>query len=294
MQPQRRRPIFRIRENTATSERSSVDKWLVRLSHISQFGLLLFTVGTIYFTVVPLSQKALLEEAIAKKEIELKDATLLLDAKEKLLGSAQDKLAKVNLDLAKTRHDLAHAQLISYIQQRDANLFSLVMRASAECTGLLRPPKNFDLDAKASHKEPFEENFEIAPGDCIQEAFQRSRLKTELKAPDLSHFENEIATLSASLRQRKAAAVKNSNEVSDAARRNPKLLRAPGYFEARMEAFLARARIISPVPPELQLQQEFGRAVTRTRNAISNEYLQAARDSINDLRQTSWPVKVVP
>ena len=48
------------------------DKWLPRLSHFSQFGLFIFTVGTIYFTVIPLYQKALLEEAIAKKEIELR------------------------------------------------------------------------------------------------------------------------------------------------------------------------------------------------------------------------------
>ncbi|MEP6935807.1 MAG: hypothetical protein ABI988_18025 [Nitrospirota bacterium] len=55
------------------------DIWLQRLSHISQFGLFIFTVWAIYFTVIPLYQKAFLEEAIAKKEVELKEANAALE-----------------------------------------------------------------------------------------------------------------------------------------------------------------------------------------------------------------------
>lgn len=48
-----------------------IDIWLPRLSHFAQFGLFLFTLAISYFTVLPLYQKAVLEEAIAKKEVEL-------------------------------------------------------------------------------------------------------------------------------------------------------------------------------------------------------------------------------
>ena len=293
MRVQRLRPISRARAKPATSTRGSLDAWLVRLSHLSQFGLLLFTVGTIYFTVIPLYQKALLEESIAKKEIELKEATALLDAKEKMLSSAQEKLAKVDSDLVKTRNDLARAQLLTYVQQRNTDLFSMAMGAGADCTGLLRRPEELD-DAKANRKAPFEENFELSPGDCIRDAFQKSRLRQRLKELDLRHIEKEIATLSTSLRARRNSALRTSNDVPEAARRNPKLLRPPSGFEARTEAFLARVRIINPLPPEQQREQDFQRAVTRTRNAISDEYLKAARDGIGDLGRTSWPIKVEP
>lgn len=54
-------------------ETGRVDVWLQRISYISQFGLFLITIATIYLTVIPLYQKALLDEAIAQQEIKLKE-----------------------------------------------------------------------------------------------------------------------------------------------------------------------------------------------------------------------------
>lgn len=56
------------------------DVWLPRLSHVAQFGLFVFAIGGFYFTVLPLYQKALLEEAIAMKEVQLTAATNALDS----------------------------------------------------------------------------------------------------------------------------------------------------------------------------------------------------------------------
>lgn len=47
------------------------DTWLQRGSHLSQSVLLLATLASLYFIVIPLYQKELLSEQIAKKEIEL-------------------------------------------------------------------------------------------------------------------------------------------------------------------------------------------------------------------------------
>lgn len=68
-----------ITPNPKRANHANIDLWLQRLSHISQFGLFLFTIGTIYLTVIPLYQKALLDEAIAKKEIEIKNASISLN-----------------------------------------------------------------------------------------------------------------------------------------------------------------------------------------------------------------------
>lgn len=45
----------------------------MRLSFAAQIGLLLIAVWGYFFTVVPLYSKAVLEEQIAKKELELSD-----------------------------------------------------------------------------------------------------------------------------------------------------------------------------------------------------------------------------
>lgn len=61
--------------NKIEPERGNVDLWLQRLSHFSQTGILFATIWMMYFTVIPLYQKSLLDEAIAKKEIEIIEAT---------------------------------------------------------------------------------------------------------------------------------------------------------------------------------------------------------------------------
>lgn len=58
-----------------------LDVWLPRFSNLAQVVLLLLTAGSLYFTVLPLYQKALLDEAIAKKEVELKAASAVLESK---------------------------------------------------------------------------------------------------------------------------------------------------------------------------------------------------------------------
>jgi hypothetical protein len=107
------------RQETFVVEESLLDVWLQRASYIAQFGLFLFTVGTVYFTVIPLYQKALLEESIAKKEIELKNTT--------------DSLEKV------------------YVKLRAAIVKQFVLIAGAECSGLMETPPPPLLDELAKH-----------------------------------------------------------------------------------------------------------------------------------------------
>ena len=66
--------------NAQTQTTNWIDVWLPRLSHVAQVGLFVFAIGGFYFTVLPLYQKALLEEAIAMKEVQLTAATNALDS----------------------------------------------------------------------------------------------------------------------------------------------------------------------------------------------------------------------
>lgn len=64
-----------------------IDKFLVRLSHISQIGLLLAAIFTIWYTVIPLYGKAILEEQISQKTLELNQINEKLNAQYSLIKS---------------------------------------------------------------------------------------------------------------------------------------------------------------------------------------------------------------
>jgi hypothetical protein len=81
-----------------------LDVWLPRIANFTQVALLALTAGGFYFTVLPLYQKALLDEAFARKEIELKQVTTTLDAQ--------------------------------YAQLRQLAVREFVMRAEFDCSGL--------------------------------------------------------------------------------------------------------------------------------------------------------------
>ncbi|WP_109849713.1 hypothetical protein [Proteus sp. CA142267] len=53
-------------------QENKIDVWLQRVGNISQIGVLIVMVVTIFYTVIPLYRTASLEESIAKKEGELK------------------------------------------------------------------------------------------------------------------------------------------------------------------------------------------------------------------------------
>jgi len=66
-------------ESRKVTETHEIDLWLSRLSHFSQFGLLVITICSLYFFVLPLYQKQVLDELIARKDIELKQLNILLE-----------------------------------------------------------------------------------------------------------------------------------------------------------------------------------------------------------------------
>ena len=77
-----------------------MDKVLSRIANASQLGLLLLAVFGYFYTVVPVYQKALLDEDIAKK-------TLELNAKEAELQAKNIELTELNGAVTKAR-ELAH------------------------------------------------------------------------------------------------------------------------------------------------------------------------------------------
>lgn len=115
---------------------SGIDLWLVRVAHLSQALLLGLGVFGYFYTVVPVYEKALLDEEIAKKTLELneKSTELLTKAEEvnrlsveiaartKDLRAKEAELASANLGLQRARTDKAFAETKAQIAGLEAEV----------------------------------------------------------------------------------------------------------------------------------------------------------------------------
>ena len=93
---------------------------LKNLSNLSQLGLLLLAIFGYFYTVKPLYSKALLEEQVAEKEIELKKLGMNINnmknelvARQKELSNVQDmaNLAKISLEQTTTKLSIAEQKV---------------------------------------------------------------------------------------------------------------------------------------------------------------------------------------
>jgi hypothetical protein len=127
-----------------------VDVWFPRCGHVFQFILTLITLGSLYFTVLPLYQKALLDEAIAKKEIDLKAATIMLEKK--------------------------------YIVLRAFSVKEFIFTAGRDCMGLGTRPETSKTKTFADRE------YEIDIDQCLTRVEVQPAALTELRPDDRVFF----------------------------------------------------------------------------------------------------------
>jgi hypothetical protein len=276
----------------ATIKRKSVelDTWLLRLSHVSQFGLFLFTIGTIYFTVIPLYQKALLEESIAKKEIELKEATAQLNSKEDALLRAKTELDVKVSALQSVKKSLLQAELKTYTQTRGYELSAFVFKAGAECTGLLKPIQPFSLSNVPARKEVFQEMLAFDMNLCLKDILQKSRLNQMLQAQDSKYFYSEFQAALKLLNQKRSEATSKIENMELLAQQDPRILKPAETSEAEIQTLIARSRASTDAAKD-DRQEQFNRGVLRTKNALARDYENAVRNQMLKFRELDWPLK---
>src|ERR1700674_3669279 len=76
----RRRPKAVERHSRWVAALTATDAWLLRLSFIAQIGLCVIAAYGLFYTVIPLYQKAMIDEQIAQKTLELEKARVDLSA----------------------------------------------------------------------------------------------------------------------------------------------------------------------------------------------------------------------
>lgn len=289
-QPMKQHPLRRKNQPRWEPSRSSWwDVWLPRLSLISQFGLFVFTVGTIYFTVIPLYQKALLEEAIAQKEVEYRHATQTLEAKEAVLKKTQTELNEKITQLNSAQVAFTRAEQKSYMQQRQYELSAFIRSAALECSGLSERPKEPVLLGKEAIGPFHEKVFSINPGQCVRNQYLSSSLRrTVLNAEDQTAGDGAIEKLVQYLVRLKKSAQVEVTELPLKAKNDPKILRPMTGYSAQVEAFLENAaKQLNPSTGERSID----RLIAWNQNEIARQYRESLLKAVAKLRDLQWSTK---
>lgn len=87
-----------------------VDSWLPRFAHLSQIALVALGVIGYVYTVLPLYQKALLDEEIARKTLELNAKEHQNSELSRLIGHSSDELRELKSQLVETQRKVSAAQ----------------------------------------------------------------------------------------------------------------------------------------------------------------------------------------
>lgn len=188
--------LFRGKLNISRNDDHWLDIWLSRVSHFSQFGLFVITLGSLYFVVLPIYQKTVLDEAIARKEIELKESEKLVEQ--------------------------------SYVQLRKFALTTFTRVVFSKCV------INFQ-DAEVT-KDNFESVYSLNNdvSSCLLESGKSSKNIMLLRPNDQAIFLAELINITAEIEQNRTVSLKQYIELPEKAKSDPSLLRPPKYFEGRM------------------------------------------------------------
>lgn len=230
-----------------------IDVWLPRLSHFAQFALFLLTVGGFYFTVLPLYQKALLEEAIAKKEIELATTTKALDQ--------------------------------SYSRIRTYAMREFYINAALPCSGLFQRQGDASASSKQTDKKQTRAEliFSINVPTCLQDMTEKTVALKELRSDDRKLFNSAITQLSIEIvERRKASLIQYETAPSRVTDADVNTLPSENYrviVQEQIEKwkggkvdYLARRKLAEDI----------------TKENIVNEYRKSIIEGIRALEKIKW------
>lgn len=250
----RRSSLFRG-ENRRAMQASNVtqhwaDVWLPRLSHFAQFGLFLFTLGISYFTVLPLYQKAVLEESIAKKEIEYNELNKSLD--------------------------------VSYTRLRSYSMKQFYIEAMPVCSMLvfIGSKQATEEDKRKSRAEQL---FELNVPECLTNLGEKVEALNELRPSDRKTFEaelNQIGRKIAAKRTELKAVYENAAQrVTDA----DFAALSKDLYTVQAQVFIERIRGGIPDPAA---RRKISESVAKEK--IGSQYQDFIRDQLRSLNSIEW------
>ena len=232
------------------TRRIDVDIWLQRLSHFSQFALFLVTLWALYFTVVPLYEKALLEEAIARREIELRELNAEIDERERQ----------------------------AYISWRSSATSAFMIYAAGKCTGLLDPPEQTVMLDDVP--PPTERWLEYDVSSCLEKRANEFDGLADLREADRAVLASEIGALRPELDALRQTAQTEYKGAAERVRAHPDQYRMLPFGEdlVRNARELEPTQDLAPVILMFKTDGEEIRVATDYLNAVRTRLLQAGQE----------------
>jgi hypothetical protein len=205
-----------------------------------------------WFTVIPLYQKAAVDEQLAKREAELK---------------------RLDLDLADTRREV-------YELVRSGLLEQTAFRASYDCAAFWREGKDTPVDRLSLPLTP-----------CLMKASESVVATKRLSNEDGQTLILATNKLAADLEKRRLAVVKRINSVPSKAVNDPTVLAPDGPFTKSLQEFLARAEPNLSAEDRIGRQQrQFEERIRHTQLLIASEFgVEASAAIVKFYRTGIWP-----
>lgn len=238
---------------SCTNTKCHIDVWLERLSQVSHLGLFVITMLTIYFTVIPLYEKALLDEEIARKEI--------------VLGELKK-------------------ELVAYhIKNRASIVQDLVRWAQIECSGVgikMSLTLGEAINQSKDKVESYTGNLSIKPEECLAEIINTERL-SELKPQEVLILKKEINHIGTTLEGLRVVAFEKYITAEQTVKKNASLM-----LEGPLTGFFVDFYIDSLSIEEIQ-QIKFDRAVSDIQFDLEQQYQNEVLSHVSSLRDISFP-----
>lgn len=243
----------RRRPQKPNNRQSWMDVWLPRISHIAQTGILLVTVGALYFTVIPLYQKALLDEAIAKKEVELKSLT-------------------------KTVDDL-------YLDLREHVVRGFTFQAMGACSAVsVRVAPQYEKETAVETNKTREELlYAINMTSCLSDLLKKNSSVSQLREVDKSLFQKTVLKIASELDKERAVLMKEHEDA-------PSKINESDLYSLPRDNYSVRALedIEGWQGGKIDLDARRTIAITVAQRKIASRYQESIQAAFFALKDIEW------
>lgn len=222
------------------------DSWLSRGASISQIVGIGLALAGLFYTVIPLYQKAAVDEQLARREAELKAV----------------------------ESSLAEARTETYRLNRDNYLRNATRAAADECADVRR---SFMTIPSGTPESEFRLRLDVDVVGCVNRYLARADEVKVLNPADLAVWRAWATSIASDLEAERQAARQKVVGVRQKAAADPSVLEPLGDFARRTDEFLSRYDALrTPEQRQERLRRLFDQRVERTQTSIATSYRQRA------------------
>lgn len=239
------------------------DTWLSRGASVAQIVGVVLALAGLFYTVIPLYQKAAVDEQLARREAELK----VVEAK------------------------LAEAKTELYRVKRDNYMSVATREAARECSDAV---KDFTVPRAEGRRRPGDYRWHMYVNvvDCVEQYLAKAEADKELSQVDMTIWRTWASSLAKRLEARRLNAVTALEELPAKAALDPKLLEVKNPFLAQAERALKRQGGASAPTPEIQKEwdeRDFERKLRAAEDHLVSEHRsEVARQLHETLEPQAW------